>query len=114
MPNRPVITNAGRQLPNDWYSQTTSTGAIAPPTADPLSKMATASPRSDSGNHSETALVAPGQFAASPAPSRNRNTAKLLRPLAAEVAIATAEYQSTASDSPRFVPNRSSNRPDTS
>ena len=86
---------------------------MAPPTAEPLSKIATAIPRSDSGNHSETAFVAPGQFAASPAPSRKRNIAKLLRPVAAEVAIATTEYQSTASDNPRRVPSRSSTRPDT-
>src|SRR5262249_53361661 len=57
--------------------------------------------------------VAPGQFAASPAPSRNRNAARLLRPVAIEVAIATTEYQSTARDSPRLVPNRSRRRPDT-
>src|ERR1700730_3643783 len=108
------MTKAGRQLPNCEYSQITITGATAPPTAEPLSKIATAIPRSDSGNHSETALVAPGQFAPSPAPSRNRNAAKLLRPTAAEVAIATTEYQSTASDSPRLVPNRSRRGPDTS
>src|SRR5215472_7631209 len=107
MPNRPVITNAGLQLPNDWYNQTTITGATAPPTAEPLSKMATASPRSDSGNHSETAFVAPGQFAASPEPSRNRKPAKLFRPVAVEVAMATIEYQKTARESPRRVPSLS-------
>src|SRR5260370_31861049 len=107
------MTNAGRQLPNDEYNQITITGAIAPPTAEPLSNMATAIPRYDFGNHSDTALVAPGQLAASPAPSKNRNAAKLLRPMAADVAIATAEYQSTAQDSPRRVPNLSSNRPET-
>src|SRR5258707_8866569 len=99
------MTNAGRQVPNDEYSQITSTGAIAPPTAEPLSKIATARPRSDFGNHSDTAFVAPGQLAASPAPSRNRNAAKLFSPTAADVAIATTEYQSTPSDKPRRVPN---------
>src|SRR5271154_663702 len=107
------MTNAGRQLPKDEYIQMTITGAIAPPTADPLSKIATASPRSDFGNHSETAFVAPGQLPPSPAPSRNRNIAKLRRPTAAAVAIATSEYHSTASDSPLRVPNLSSSRPDT-
>src|ERR1043166_383685 len=95
------------------HSQITKTGATAPPTAEPLSNKATARPRSDFGNHSATAFVAPGQLAASPAPSRNRNAVKLQRPLAAEVAIATAEYQSTAKDNPRLVPNRSRRRPDT-
>src|SRR5215469_2320482 len=99
------MTNAGRQVPSVVYSQITSSGAIAPPTAEPLSKMATARPRSDLGNHSETALVAPGQFAASPAPKRNRKKAKLFRPAAAAVAMATSEYHKTASDNPRRVPN---------
>src|SRR5437660_7412593 len=108
------MTKAGLQLPNAEYNQITRTGAMAPPTADPLSKMATATPRSDFGNHSETALVAPGQLAPSPAPSRNRNAAKLFSPTAADVAMATSEYQSTASDRPRRVPNLSSKRPETS
>src|SRR5579872_495493 len=105
------MTNAGRQLPNDEYIQITITGATAPPTAEPLSNRATAIPRSDSGNHSDTTLVAPGQFAASPAPSRNRNRAKLRNPVASEVAIATVEYHSTAHESPRLLPSRSSSRP---
>src|SRR5215471_8616258 len=99
------MTNAGLHVPKVRYSQITTSGAIAPPTAEPLSKMATAMPRSDLGNHSETAFVAPGQFAASPAPSRKRNTAKLRRPVAVEVAMATIEYHSTANDSPRLVPS---------
>src|SRR5947209_15483282 len=113
-PNRPVMMNAGRQLPNDEYSPITIRGATAPPTAEPLSNVATARPRSDSGNHSETALVAPGQLAASPAPSKNRNRAKLRRPMAAEVAMATSEYQSTAKERPRRVPSRTSSGPETS
>jgi hypothetical protein len=52
-------------------------GATAPPIDDPLSKSAVASPRSCLGNHSETALVAAGQFADSPAPSRKRKNPKL-------------------------------------
>src|SRR5579862_5209788 len=112
-PKTPVTTNAGLQLPDTEYNQITITGAMAPPTAEPLSNMATARPRSDFGNHSETAFVAPGQLAASPAPSRNRNAAKLARPVAREVAMATAEYQSTANDNPRLVPSRSSSFPET-
>ncbi len=52
-------------------------GATAPPIEDPLSNRAVASARSRFGNHSETALVAAGQFADSPAPSKKRNVAKL-------------------------------------
>ena len=107
------MTKAGLQLPNAEYNQITGPGAMAPPTAEPLSKMATAKPRSDFGNHSETAFVAPGQLAASPAPSKNRNAAKLLRPVASEVATAMTEYHSTARDNPRRVPSRSSSRPET-
>src|SRR5688572_13570378 len=109
----PVNRNAGRQLPSCVYSQIAITGAIAPPTADPLSKIATAIPRSDLGNHSDTALVAPGQLAASPAPSRNRNARKLLKPVASDVAIATTEYHATANDNPRRVPSLSSSLPET-
>src|SRR5262245_10162788 len=109
-PSNPVITNAGRQLPSRVWSQIASGPATAPPTADPLSKIATAIPRSDFGNHSDTALVAPGQLAASPDPSRKRKARKLLKPVASDVAIATVEYHSTAKDNPRRVPRRSNMR----
>ena len=66
-------------------------GAIAAPIDEPLSKSATAQPLSRRGNHSETAFVAPGQFADSPAPSRNRNDAKLRRPSASDESIAATE-----------------------
>ena len=52
-------------------------GATAPPIEEPLSKKAVAKARSRFGNHSETAFVAPGQFADSPAPKKNRKVAKL-------------------------------------
>jgi hypothetical protein len=38
-------------------------GASAPPIDEPESNSATAHPLSRRGNHSETAFVAPGQFA---------------------------------------------------
>ena len=106
------MTNAGRQLPNELYSQITITGAIAPPTADPLSKIATAMPRSDSGNHSDTAFVAPGQFAASPAPSRI-GTPQTLQAGRHRSGHRHHRIPGTANDSPRWVPSRSSSRPDT-
>src|SRR5437867_10103748 len=91
----------------------TMNGAMAPPTEDPLSKNAVANARSRLGNHSDTALVAAGQFADSPKPSRNRNAQKLRSPPAREVNIATAEYQSTEKVSPRRVPTWSISRPHT-
>ena len=81
--------------------------------AEPLSNRATAQPRSDLGNHSATALVAPGQFAASPAPNRKRKTMKLLSPCAVAVMMAATEYHATESSSPLRVPSQSSTRPAT-
>src|SRR5437867_9840550 len=90
----------------------TKNGAMAPPTEDPLSKRATAHPRSWRGNHSETALVAPGQLAASPVPNKNRNRQKLFNPVAREVRAAAQEYQSTEIVRQLRVPSRSIKRPD--
>ena len=84
---------------------------MAAPKDDPLSNSATAHPRSRRGNHSATAFVAPGQLAASPAPSRKRRAQKLRRPVAREVSMAAAEYHNTARLRPRRVPTRSSSRP---
>ena len=107
------MRNTGRQLPKLKCSQRTSAGAMAAPTAEPLSKSATARPRSLFGNHSETALVAPGQLAASPLPNRNRKKAKLRSPTANDVNMAATEYQITLNCKPRRVPNLSSSRPAT-
>src|SRR6266513_6452084 len=90
----------------------TSKEARAPPTEDPLSNSAVAQPRSRLGNHSETALVAAGQFADSPAPSRKRKKAKLRNPTANEVNIAATEYHTTVIVRPLRVPMRSINRPE--
>src|ERR1700680_1338174 len=51
-------------------------GATAPPIEEPLSNSAVASARSRFGNHSETAFVAAGQLADSPAPNKKRKSAK--------------------------------------
>jgi hypothetical protein len=47
-------------------------GARIAPTEEPLLNNPAASARSLSGNHSATTFTAPGQFPASPMPSRNR------------------------------------------
>src|SRR6185295_11846471 len=98
------MTNAGRQPPKNLYRPTTSNGAIAPPIDDPLSNRATAQPRSFFGNHSETALVAAGQLADSPAPSKKRKNAKLRSPIESDVSIAAIEYQMTVIVKPFRVP----------
>jgi hypothetical protein len=54
-------------------------------------------------------LVAPGQLAASPDPSKKRNRQKLFNPVAREVKAAAQEYHTTASVSPLRVPIRSMN-----
>ena len=108
-----MITKTGRQLPKYAIRRSTSAGATAAPTEDPLSKSATAQPRSRRGNHSETAFVAPGQLAASPAPSRKRKPQKLRSPVARDVRTATVEYHRTETVRPRRVPMRSSTRPET-
>ena len=90
----PVTTKAGRQPPKCAVRKRTSAGATAAPTDEPLSNSATAQPRSRRGNHSETAFVAPGQLAASPAPSRKRKPQKLRSPVASDVSTATLEYHS--------------------
>src|SRR2546425_1879998 len=89
-PSNPGTKKAGGH-PHGKYTANTMNGAIAPPTDEPLSKSAVANPRSLLGNHSDTALVAAGQFADSPAPRRNRNKAKLRRPRAKGVSIDTKE-----------------------
>src|SRR5215471_21599955 len=90
---------------------TMMSGAIAAPIEEPLSKSAVANPRSCFGNHSDTAFVAPGQFADSPAPSKKRKTAKLRQPVANGVKIETIEYQTTEIVNPRRVPIASIRRP---
>src|SRR5260370_32695393 len=106
------MTKAMRQ-PQRKYTGRIRKGATAPPTDEPLSYKAAARPRSRFGNHSETALLAPGQLADSPAPRKNRNTAKLEMLLANEVSSETTEYQVTLIVSPRLVPTRSINLPQT-
>ena len=68
-------------------------------------------PRSCFGNHSETALVAPGQLPDSPSPRKKRNPMNEYRPRASGVRTETIEYHKTVSVSPRFVPMRSISLP---
>src|ERR1041385_7590255 len=111
-PSVPVMIKAGRHPPKYLYRPITSNGAMAPPMDDPLSNRATAQPRSFFGNHSATALVAAGQLADSPAPSRKRKNAKLRRPPASDVSMAAIEYQITVIVRPLRVPIRSIKRPE--
>src|SRR6266481_5323302 len=111
-PSSPGMTKATRH-PQRKYTGRIRKGATAPPTEEPLSYNAAASARSRFGNHSETALLAPGQLADSPAPSKKRNTAKLEMLPANEVKSETSEYHVTLIVRPRLVPTRSIKRPHT-
>ena len=72
-PARPTNANAACH-PTRRIRYATIGGARIAPTDDPLLNSPAASARSFSGNHSATTFTAPGQFPASPIPSRNRNT----------------------------------------
>ncbi len=84
------------------------------PMLDPLSKMATLSPRSCAGNHSATVLLAPGQLNPSPIPSMKRKTASENTEPAKECSMLEADHQIIASVSPRRVPMMSMITPPTS
>src|SRR6185369_1497029 len=81
---------AGHPILDMMYTMTG--GARMAPTADPLLKMPEASARSRSGNHSATTFTPPGQFPASPIPSRNRQTPRLTAPLAKACNSAAADH----------------------
>ena len=66
-----VMKKAARQ-PYCAKHQAVSGGARTPPRLAPPMAMPTASARSFGGNHSLTALAAPGKQAPSPNPSPNR------------------------------------------
>src|ERR1700687_5254242 len=105
-PRTPEKANADRQ-PNWIAIHGMQIAARAPPTLDPLSKMATARPRSCGGKHSATALLAPGQLNPSPMPSRNRRTPNEATELATLVLRLTNDHQITAIERPRRVPTMS-------
>ena len=88
-------------------------GARMAPAADPLLKMPDASARSFSGNHSATTFTAPGQFPASPIPSRKRKAPRLNAPRASACSIAATDHQSTHRPYPSRVPRRSISGPET-
>jgi hypothetical protein len=77
------------------------------PMAAPLLKMAIAKARSRTGNHSAMTFAAPGQFPASPSPSRKRNTLKLPKDRAVACAIAAIDQTVIESVKPRRAPIRS-------
>src|SRR5271156_3805502 len=109
----PENTKDQRQ-PNSNATQGMTSAAKAPPTLDPLSKMATATLRSWLGNHSATVLLAAGQLKPSPIPKRKRNAAKPKTEVAKPVKIFTTDHRTTASESPRRVPTASRNIPPSS
>ena len=81
-----VKKNAGRQLPKRLVDPEHEAAARSRrPRPTRYRRAPPPSRARDFGNHSETVLVAPGQLAASPVPSRNRKNMRLLRPTARDV-----------------------------
>src|ERR1039458_3035265 len=93
-PARPTNANADCQ-PVRRIRYATIGGARIAPTADPLLNSPAASARSLSGNHSAPTFTAPGQFPASPMPSRNRNTPRLNVPRAHACSAAAMLHHAT-------------------
>src|SRR5437763_4166199 len=111
-PARPTSTNAQRQPRRNSRNATTG-GARMAPIEEPLLKMPEAKARSLSGNHSATTLTAPGQFPASPMPSKKRQAARLTGPFENAWSTELADHQSMHSPYPTRVPSRSINGPET-
>src|ERR1700761_8795531 len=109
-PSEPENTNDHRQ-PKWMAIHGITSAATAPPTLEPLSKMATATLRSWLGNHSATVLLAAGQLKPSPMPSSMRNAAKPNTEPASGVSRLTTDQNTTASDKPSRVPSASSSTP---
>src|ERR1700733_3929762 len=99
----PEQTKAHRQ-PTARAIQGMTRAARAPPTLEPLSKIATARLRSSLGNHSATVLLAPGQLKPSPMPRRKRNDAKPKTEEAEIVRMLMSDQKTTATASPSRVP----------
>ena len=94
-------------------SHATRGGAINPPSDEPLSKIATASPRSRVGNHSETTFVEAGQLPASPIPSRKRRIRNDQRPPAKACSRPAIDHQERKTAIPVRAPIRSTTAPET-
>src|SRR6202012_414960 len=109
-PINPENTNAARQ-PNRTATKGITIAATAPPTLDPLSKIATATLRSWLGNHSATVLLAPGQLKPSPTPRRKRKEAKPNTDVAKPVQMLMRDQKTTARASPSRVPTASRKMP---
>ena len=80
-------------------------GERAPPTAAPVLKMPMPSARSRTGNHSPTALAAPGQLPASPKPQHpapERRSSPTVR--AKKCAMAAADHTMIENVNPSRVP----------
>src|ERR1700733_4960439 len=109
-PSSPEKTKDHRQ-PNSSAIHGMASAAKAPPTLEPLSKIATATLRSWLGNHSATVLLAAGQLKPSPMPNRKRQDAKAKTEPASPVRILTTDQKMTATARPTRVPTASRKMP---
>src|ERR1700685_1321561 len=109
---RPPVSKKGAFQPKRSATNAMIGAAKMTPMVEPLLNMPEASARSRSGNHSATTLTPAGQFPASPMPSRNRNTPKLMAPLAKTCRIELMDHQDMQRAYPDRVPSRSINGPE--
>src|SRR6267142_2464824 len=109
-PSEPVAMKAHGQ-PHVSAIQGTRRGVMIAPVFVPALKMPVASARSLFGNHSATALMAPGKFADSATPSRARAAENRAVVRANAWAMAARLHAITAAANPRRTPIRSNSRP---
>src|ERR1700722_4657140 len=112
-PSSPEKTKDHRQ-PNLKAINGMTIAAKAPPTLEPLSKIATAMLRSWPGNHSATVLLAAGQLNPSPIPKKKRKDAEIKTAPATPVRRLTTDQKMTPSARPSRVPTASRKMPPSS
>ncbi len=82
------------------------------PIATPLLKTAIPNARSRTGNHSAITFAEPGQFPASPNPSRKESVAKLAKPTINAWPMAANDQIRIETLNPTRAPKRSKNFPE--
>src|SRR5207247_10097581 len=108
---RETVTMKAHVQPHFGAIQGTRRGVSIAPVFVPALKMPVARARSLLGNHSATALMAPGKFADSATPSRARAPENRAVVRANACAVAARLHATTAAAKPRRPPIRSNSRP---
>ena len=90
-----------------------SGGATVAPMVAPMVKMPYASPRSRTGNHSESALGPTVQLPGSPMPSSSRHSPSVIIEVANAVPMLASDHQMMNAAMLTRVPSQSVMRPET-